>query len=473
MTPAADRHDAVVNPQSRIGSLRDAIRTSLWPLPTLAVLGAVVTGIGVPRLDAHVDSSLPGFVADLLFEGSPDAARTILQAIAGSMITVTSLTFSLTVVTLQLASSQFSPRLLRTFARDLFVQATLSLFLATFAYSLTVLRGIRTGSGDRSDVPSLGVSFGFLLALASVIGLVLFLAHLANEIRVESMLGTVHADATATVRAMLGEPGAEAGEHDSALPQPAGEVVALLAPASGFVTRLREAELVAGATRLGCFVVIDAAPGAAVVAGTPVGATWRDGGRVFTGEERGAIEELVGQVLHIGHERTSEMDIGYGIRQITDVAVKALSPGVNDPTTAVHALGHSAALLCDLSERELEALVLRDGNGAVVGRVQRPAFAELLDIALAQPRRYGAQEPAVLERMLTMLREIAWRSRPVHRPAIADQLERLRPYLSAPELDGSERGRLRACAEAVSAALAGEWAGSSGTVHREGVRPTG
>ncbi|HSL36359.1 MAG TPA: DUF2254 family protein, partial [Arthrobacter sp.] len=115
----------------------DALRTQLWPLPTAAVALAVALGTMLPALDAAVDGRLPDGISVLLFSGGPEAARAVLQAIAGSLITVTSLTFSLTVVTLQLASSQFSPRLLRTFTSDRFVHGTLALFLAAFAFSLT------------------------------------------------------------------------------------------------------------------------------------------------------------------------------------------------------------------------------------------------------------------------------------------------------------------------------------------------
>lgn len=112
--------------------VRDLTRTSLWPLPATAIVVAAVAGVVLPRVDEAVDARLPDWLHRYLFGGGPSAARTILDAIASSLITVTALTFSLTVVTLQLASSQFSPRLLRTFTRDLFVQTTLALFLATF-----------------------------------------------------------------------------------------------------------------------------------------------------------------------------------------------------------------------------------------------------------------------------------------------------------------------------------------------------
>ena len=119
----------------------DAIRTRLWPVPTMAIAVAMVAGLLLPELDQLLDGAMPAELSRWIFGGSPAAARDLLAAIAGSVMTVTSLTFSLTVVTLQLASSQFSPRLLRTFARDRFVQRTLGLFVATFAYALTVLPG--------------------------------------------------------------------------------------------------------------------------------------------------------------------------------------------------------------------------------------------------------------------------------------------------------------------------------------------
>lgn len=131
-----------------VAGLRASLRSRLWPLPAIVVVAAVAAGLGLPHLDAYLDERLPDQLAGLLFGGDPDAARTLLDTVASSLITVTALTFSLTVVTLQLASSQFSPRLLRTFSRDLFVQTTLALLLGTFAYSLAVLRSVRSGSGD-------------------------------------------------------------------------------------------------------------------------------------------------------------------------------------------------------------------------------------------------------------------------------------------------------------------------------------
>ena len=183
-----------------LASLRDGLRSQLWPLPVAGVMLAVLAGVALPAADARLNAGLPPQLTTLLFGGDAGAARTVLDAIASSLITVTSLTFSLTVVTLQLASSQFSPRLLRTFTSDVFVQATLAIFLSTFTYALTVLRAVRSGDdGQTPFVPRISVTVAFVMGIVSVLGLVLFLAHLARQIRVETMLRDVHDDTSATL----------------------------------------------------------------------------------------------------------------------------------------------------------------------------------------------------------------------------------------------------------------------------------
>lgn len=223
----------------------DALRTQLWPLPTLAVALAVVLGTVLPAMDAAVDGQLPESVTAFLFSGGPEAARSVLQAISGSLITVTSLTFSLTVVTLQLASSQFSPRLLRTFTSDRFVHVTLALFLAAFAFALTVLRSVRDESSATSlFVPEISVTVAFGLAIASVIGLVLFLAHLTREIRVETMMRRVNVETQDTIdRVFPGDRPARGPD-----PVPSSETILIHSTSSGFLTSIDQGALMRSAS---------------------------------------------------------------------------------------------------------------------------------------------------------------------------------------------------------------------------------
>ncbi|MEP7023656.1 MAG: DUF2254 domain-containing protein [Actinomycetota bacterium] len=438
--------------------LRDSARAQLWPLPVAGVTAAVILGVLLPHVDAGVDDSLAGWAGGMLFGGDAGAARTVLDAIAGSLITVTSLTFSLTVVTLQLASSQFSPRLLRTFTRDLFVQVTLAVFLATFTYSLTVLRGVRSPAGSSPGfVPRISVTVSFVLAVASVIVLVLFLAHLARQIRVETMLRDVHADASATVRAVLPAAGATGTRDSRDYPRPPPGAVTIVAPASGFFVQIDEAAVLRAASETDSIVLIDRFPGSSLVGGSPMGVAWPAAGQAFADGVSTALQHLVGAAVRTGFERTAVQDVGYGLRQLTDVANKALSPGINDPTTAVHALGHISALLCELADHDLGPVLLHDGQHQVRAVLARPELGSLLDAAITQPRRYGAADPQVLSRLYALLAELAWHARPGQQAAITAQLARLQATTAAQDFGPDERAQLAALAIQVHDALAGRY----------------
>ncbi len=438
---------------SRTGVARDALRTQLWPVPVIGVLVAAIAGVGMPRLDARVDDELPAWLTDYLFDGGSDAARGVLQSIAASLITVTSLTFSLTVITLQLASSQYSPRLLRTFSRDGFVHMTLALFLCTFTFALVVLRTVRTGDDARDPfVPQLSVVLALLLALSSVVALVLFLAHLARQIRVETMLRDVNVEAGATLRRVL----PERGDTAPVVEPPSGSgTCALLAVSSGFLVGIDEGALCAAAVEARAVVVVQCLPGASLIAGTPIGRAWPREGGEFTAETRDRLLARAGKAVVTGFERTAAQDVGFGLRQLTDVAVKALSPGVNDPTTAVHALGHASALLCQLAGRDLGAHLLHDRDGTMVGVLRRPELHDLVDLVVSGPRRYGAGDPEVLGRLLDLLAELAWHVDIDDQFVVTGQLDRLRATIDEQRFDRIERTDLAERADRVERALAG------------------
>jgi uncharacterized membrane protein len=429
----------------------------MWPLPAVAILVAVALGIGLPEFDQRIVGELPGGWTTYLFSGGSDAARAVLGAVAGSLITVTSLTFSLTIVTLQLASSQYSPRLLRTFAGDRVVHGTLAVLLGTFTYTLTVMRTVRTERSERpAFVPQLSVTVAYVLALASVIAVVLFLAHLARQIRVESILRDVHDSSAETMRAVL--PDAPPTGHTERPVPPAGPAIAVCAAKSGFFTFVDTERLLKAAVRADAMVHVDRQLGDSLIAGTPVARAWPGNGRDFADGTRAALTEQAAKSLHTGFERTPAQDVGFGFRQLVDVAVKALSPGINDPTTAVHALSHSSSLLCAAVHLDLGPQLLTDDSGRVRVVLTRPDLATLLDLVVSQVRRYGAAEPAVLARLLTLLREVAWVTRdPDHHAAIAEQLVRVGTTVAAQRFDDAERAALARLALLVEHALAGEW----------------
>lgn len=423
---------------------RDTFRTRLWPMPTVAVVVALLLGLGLPELDAMVDAHLSSRVGGWrLFGGDADAARSLLGVIASSLITVTALTFTLTVVTLQLASSQFSPRLLRTFSSDRFVQATLALFLATYTYALTILRAVRSasGSGQGEFVPKIAITVAFVLALTSVLGLVLFLAHLTKQIRVETMLHDVHRDASATMRAVLPERDPAAAARPVG-PRPPHDAVALLAVSEGFLNWVERSRLREVAIEEDALVSLDVYPGSFLVKGTPLGAVWPAAGGRFDGPTAERVADRVARCIRTGFERTGSQDVAHGLRQLSDVANKALSPGINDPTTAIHALGHISAFLCELTDRDLGAELMRDEDDRVRVTLRRPDLATYVDLGISQPRRYGRADPQVLEKIFQVLLDLSHRATPDQRPVVRDQLARLRTTVEAQSFDSDERTAL-------------------------------
>ncbi len=432
----------------RAAQWMDALRTQLWPLPVFAVALAVVLGIALPALDAAVDGELPDSVTVFLFSGGPEAARSVLQAISGSLITVTSLTFSLTVVTLQLASSQFSPRLLRTFTSDRFVHVTLALFLAAFAFALTVLRSVRGESDGTSPfVPEISVTVAFVLAIASVIGLVLFLAHLTREIRVETMMRRVNVETQETMDRVFPEdhplPGPE--------PSPAPGSFPIRSAGSGFLTSLDQEALLQTAIDMGAVIRVDREPGSSLLEGVPFATAWpADPGTTFTSDERARLVEEVNAAVATGFERTNVQDVGFGFRQLVDVAARALSPGINDPTTAVHVIGHLSDLLCRLAGRNPGPKHLTGDDGRVRVLVTLPGLKDLLDMAMNQPRQYGAADPAVAGRLLGLLQELTWCDRRGrYRPEIVDHLGRMRNAIGAANYADAERRSLLELADSI------------------------
>lgn len=274
------------------------------------------------------------------------------------------------------------------------------------------------------------------------------------------MLRTVHADASGTMRSTLGPAASDrrsAPEAAAAPTTPAASVLTVLVtgPASGFLVRVEEQELLRAVVEAQAILVLDCAPGDFIVEGTPIGRWWHRHGDAPTDAGRQALTQAVGSCVHTGLERTEAQDVGYGLRTLTDVANKALSPGINDPTTAVHALGHTSALLRELAHHDLGPVAFSDDDGQVRLVLARLDLAELLDMAITQPRRYGAGDPLVLARLFTLLAELAWDAPASARPVIAAQRYRLRATTGAQDFDSTERTRLAQLAEQVEHSLSG------------------
>ncbi|MCQ1999991.1 DUF2254 domain-containing protein [Arthrobacter zhaoxinii] len=379
-------------PERRFHVSRDALRASLWFWPTSASLAAVLLALLLLQVRPADDVAW----ARWIWPAGVDAASSLLQTVATSVMTAATVTFSLTVVALQLASQQFSPRLLREFARDARTQTILGVLMGTFMVSVTGLYGMEV---DRS-VPVLVVGLVYVLGIASGVVLLLFIGHITRSLRVDTMMLNAHQSCLAVLRETY--PDSEAGEVQE-FPVPDGGTV-VPARRSGIVQAVQAKPLVQMLQRHGLTLRIEVQPGDHVTFGTPVARVWSDSGGVVP---LGAVRASLAEALEIGYERTPEQDAALGLRQLTDIAVKAISPSINDPITAAHALGYCADLLVDISRRRLGPEGEADSAGVLRLVTAGRDYRYFMDLVCGPVRRFAHSEPVVLSGLLRLLRDCA------------------------------------------------------------------
>jgi uncharacterized membrane protein len=368
------------------------VRGALWVLPTIAVVMALGIGLLLSQFEV---SSTRWFV----FQGTPDDARTLLIAISSTLATVIALVLGLTVVALQLASTQFSPRLLRNFLRDRTNQVVLSVFVATFTYSTAGLFTVGVAAGQRVEgYPRLAVSFALALLFVSLLMLVFFVHHLAHSIQIDEVMRRVERSTLRVIRHDLPAQGVSA----EPAPSPPGWAVSVPAYQSGWVQTMRPDVLLPLVREHDLTAVVSTMVGEYVVEGAPLLWLWTASPDT-PAPDPATFREALHAAVRLGYERTAEQDVAFGVRQLADIAVKALSPAINDPYTAIQALEHLGVLLANLVSRPLGDLRFYDPAGTL--RVVAPGrdLAYYLDLATGQIRRYGCAEPRVDRALLRVL----------------------------------------------------------------------
>ncbi len=313
---------------------REVLRTNLWVVPSLQVAGAIVLFIVTLILDRAAYNgqlALPSWV----ISGTADAARQILTAIAAAVITVVGVVFSIILVTLTLASTQFGPRMLRNFIRDRGTQLTLGTFVATFVYAVLVLVSI--GPGPHGDfVPHIGVTVTLALMVADLAVLIYFIHHIATAIQLPQVIAGIAQDLSEaiTVQGEADLPGGPAGQPSSgpssaellARMEAGGGVVR--AAASGYVQYIRLRSLVRFAQEANAVISLSHRPGHFIVQGHPIATVW-------PAEAAAGVSEILGRAHITGPYRTLTQDVSFGIDQLVEIAIRALSPAVNDTFTAL------------------------------------------------------------------------------------------------------------------------------------------
>ena len=379
---------------TRLAKLRDRLATSLWIAPTLAAALAVAGGYVLLRLERQLEYQGDTW---FLFGGSSASARELMSTIASSMITFTALVFSITILVLQLASGQFSPRVLRTFLQDRTTKLALATFVGTFVYALALIPRIRGESEHVSRfVPELSVFGGFVLVLLSVGVFIHYLHHMANAIRAVTIIKHISADTRDQLEIMY--PDTVLDSAPAPLPLPPGPPRAVIAHVErgGILSQVDEEGLVELACRSRLAIELIPMHGDFVPCGAPLFQVW--------GDATIDADELRRTVV-IDIERTTGQDPLFGFRQLVDIAERALSTGINDPSTAVQVLDEIHDLLRLIATRQLPSPQRVDETGELRLILPRPDWTTFVRAGLDEIRHHGRGSLQVARRIRELIED--------------------------------------------------------------------
>ncbi|PIG91807.1 DUF2254 domain-containing protein [Gloeocapsopsis sp. IPPAS B-1203] len=390
----------------KIAKLWDSLQSSYLFLPGVIVVIAIALAIAILTLDRA------GYYGPLekwgwMYTGGTDGARAVLSAIAGSVITVAGTAFSITIVALQLAASNFGPRLLRNFMQDVGNQVVLGTFIGTFIYCLLVLRTVRgEGDGYTFFVPQMSVTVALVLAIASISLLIYFIHHASTIIQASHVISEVSTDLDRAIDRLFPE---KIGQGLSQVGQRVVEIPAnfdvdaypIKANRSGYLQAIDDDKLMQIASEKELLVRLEFRPGKFVVQGSEL---------VVVYPEEQVNQKLIKELRDtfiFGKERTEQQDVEFPIHQLVEIALRAISPAVNDPFTAIRCIDRLSAGLSRLAGRDFPSPYRYDDKDNLRVIAQPVTFAGLTDAAFNQIRQYSTSDVAVTVRLLEAIATIA------------------------------------------------------------------
>jgi uncharacterized membrane protein len=386
------------------GHQKELLATNLWLLPAIEVVAAIGLFAVSYSLDrAAYDGSfvLPSW----LISGSADAARQILTAIAAAVITVVGVVFSIVIVALTLASTQFGPRMLRTFIRDRGTQLTLGTFVATFVYAVLALVSIG-GPGPRGTfVPHISITITLALMVADLAVLIYFIHHIADQIQLQQVIAGISGDLSKAINEQVAAGAARPGDPPAAtllasMPEEGGIV---RASNSGYLQYIHRRTLLRIATETDALIFLRHRPGHFLAQGSHVATVWP------ATAAPGVAREMAR--AHVtGPYRTLAQDVSFGIDQLVEIGIRALSAAVNDTFTALTCIDWLSDSLCKVAGRWQPAQVHRDRAGVVRVITTEPTYDRLVQRSFEKIRQSARGNPAVLIRQLDALARIMERT---------------------------------------------------------------
>ncbi len=384
------------------------LRVSLWFVPGLMIAVSIALALLLVEVDLMIGNEWIKRYP-LLFGVGVDGSRGMLTAIASSMLMVAALVFSLTLNAVNQASRQFTPRIFRNFLRDRANQFVLGYFVSVFAYCILVLRTIRSGD-EENFVPSVAVLTGLLLAIGGIVVLIFFIHHIATSLQISNIISEIVDETKISIDRLfpegVGKPTPEDVEDIVDRMDDTGrEWIKVPSFRSGHIKLVDVEKLAEFADENACVVRMDAAVGDFVGTGARLLSVLPSTGEDFGDDE---LEEL-NDLFVISRDRMIEQDAGFGFRQLVDIALKALSPGVNDTTTAVSCIENLGELIGELASREFpEKTRVADGKDVIIFKA--PTFADFVGTAFDQIRISGKANVAVFIKLASAIELAAGRT---------------------------------------------------------------
>lgn len=390
------------NISGKLKNYAENVSSSLWFVPAIIVIAIA----GLSFLALALDHRFLDIRSPWLFNGSPSAARSLLSTIAGAVITVISIAFSLTIVALQQASVQFSPRVIRNFTDDKGNQVVLGTYIATFLYSLLVLRAVRD-SGDSSNevafAPAIATTITLVLAVICVAMLIYFINHVARALQAITIINHVHNELNEQVDILYPYPYAREPETLPTPPImtfPYNPELSVQAPRAGFVVSIKESS----------FKQLDFTKTAQLVVLPKVGdfvsqnqtLAYVSGYSGLSDERR----DVIVAAIIIGKQRSIKQDPLFAVRQLVDIALKALSPGINDPTTASYCLHFLGDSLGRIAGRTLPLPRNLFNDDTTTVYFNKPTWPEFLQAGLSQIQHEARTNPAVSKTLVKTIGRI-------------------------------------------------------------------
>ncbi len=372
------------------------LRSSLWFIPGLMIVSSMILAFVLIDIDSDIKEEWLVKYPRIFGLGS-DGSRGMLTAIAGSMLTVAALTFSLTLSIIAQASGQYTPRILRNFMRDKANQFILGYFVSVYAYCLIVLRTIR-GADDMQFVPSVGVFVGLVFAIGGIVVLIYFIHHIATSLQVTNIITKIKVETSEVIEKIFPERmGDEAEEEQIIKADKMKKLVdwyEVKSLQSGYIQYVDTDSLIDFAADNNLLLSMEYSIGEFVTEGTAIICATNNLDEDST--------KTINNCFNIFPFRTIEQDVGYGIRQIVDIALKSLSPGINDTTTAINCIDYLAVIVGKIAERKMPTLVrIKDGEIRVYAKL--PCFQEHIEVAFDQIRINGKANLAIFLRLLKAL----------------------------------------------------------------------